>query len=576
MFKYFTKKASVILLSLGLIANTVAVFSQDVNLETILKQKPVTINGGVSASTVFSYGLPNVNKPFNFFLSGNLNFNLFSTINVPVSINLTDRKVALSQGYSFNQLSLNPTYKWVTAHIGTNYMNFSPYTLSGHQFLGGGLELKPANWDIQLMSGRLRKGQFVDTLTTGPTFKRMGYGVKVAYNPGNFVAGLTVFKSDDFANSIPVEKRIGPKSGILAPENNMVVALNFGTTLFHALQLNAEYSNSVLTKDRGAFYDKVKVKTLAGIFAQTNATSESFNAFKANVNYNIAASKTLVGVGFEKVDPNYKTHGGYYFVNDLMNYTINLTQPLFKDKLNFAANVGVQTDDIKKTKASNSRRIVGSVNANGQVNEKLSMGLNFSNFQSYMFVNDLYSKITRVPGLEIDSLDFSMISQNLGYNLNQSLKKTDNQNSAITFNVNYLISQNKRQQISDPLSKSNIFNTTLGYMHQFTKKNLGINFGTNMISNKFATSKLSGIGPSLSIQKGFLKNKLNTNMNLTWLKTKNESTELPPTTSSAANVQLGANYSPIEKHSFNFNASLVKSGAIKPYLNGNLGYSYSF
>jgi hypothetical protein len=576
MNKFFIKKAFAMLLSLGLLANTFDIYGQDVDFGTILKQKPLALNGGVSLNSVFTYGLPNNNKPISYFFSGNLNFNFFNTINVPVSINLTDRKVALSQGYSFNQLSFNPTYKWATAHIGTNYMNFSPYTLSGHQFLGGGLELRPSNWDIQLMSGRLRKGQFVDTLTTGPTFKRMGYGLKVAYNPGNFIAGVTIFKSDDFANTIPIEKRISKKSGILSPENNMVIALNFGTTLFHALQFNAEYSNSVITKDKGTFYDKVRLRTLAGVFTQANATSQSFNAFKANVNYNIAASKTFVGLGFEKVDPDYKTHGGYYFVNDLINYTVNLTQPLFKNKLNFAANVGVQTDDIKKTKASNGRRFVGSINANGQVNEKLSMGINFSNFQSFMFVNDLYAKITRVPGLEIDSLDFSMISQNFSYNLNKSLKKTESQNSGLTLNVNYLISQNKREQTIDPLSKTNIFNSTIGYMHQYVKKNLSINIGTNFINNKFATSNMSGVGPSFSLQKGFLKNKLNTNLSLTWLKTKSEGNELPPTGNSATNIQLGANYSPIQKHSFNFNSSLVKSGAIKPYINGNLGYSYSF
>lgn len=576
MNKFLSKFKLAIIPFMVLAAYTPSAWAQDVNLETISKEKPLAINGGLSLNSVFSYGLPNINKPFNFFLSGNVNFNLFNTINIPVSVNLSDRRVSLSQGYSFNQISFNPTYKWVTAHIGTNYMNFSPYTLNGHQFLGGGLELKPNKWNIQLMTGRLRKGQFVDTLTTGPTFKRMGYGAKVEYNPGNYIAGLTVFKSQDFANTVPLEKRKSKESGIITPEDNMVIALNFGTTLFHALQINAEYSNSVLTKDRSSFYQKAKLRTLAGIFAQTNATSESYNAFKTNVSYNMGASNTLLGVGYEKVDPNYKTHGGYYFVNDIVNYTVNLNQQLFKSKVNLAANLGVQTDDIKKTKATNGRRFVGSINATGQLNEKLNMGLNLSNFQSYMFVNDLYSRVTRIPGLEIDSLDFSMISQNIGYNLNKTLKKTDTENSGLAFNLNYLISQNRRDQVLDPNSKTNILNATLGYMHQFVPSALSINISTNLINNTFASSKMTGFGPTLSVQKGFLDKKLNTNLNLTLLKTANQGIDLPNTGNSVANIQLGANYRLKEKHNFNFNSGLVKSGAFEPYLNGNIGYSYAF
>lgn len=566
----------VLILMTGLVSIKSRSYGQAIDLAAIAKAKPLTINGGLNLNSVYSFGIPNVNTPVNYFISGNLNFNIFNTINVPVSLNFTDRKVALSQGYSFNQLSLNPTYKWVTAHIGTNYMNFSQYTLSGHQFLGGGLELTPTNWKIQLMSGRLRKGQFVDTLTTGPTFRRMGYGAKVEYSPGKYTAGLTVFQSRDFASSVPVENRISPQSGIITPENNVVIGLNFGTTVFHALQFNVEYSNSVLTKDQDPTYERLKVRTLAGIFAQTNATSESYNAFKTNLNYNIAASKTLIGVGYERVDPNYQTHGGYYFVNDLINYTVNLTQQLLNDKVSVAANIGIQTDDIKKTKASNGRRFVGSVNANGQVNEKLTMGLNFSNFQSFMFVNDLYAQTVRVPGLEIDSLDFSMISQNIGYNLNQTLKKTETTNSGITFNINYLVSQNRRDNVFDSDSKTNIVNATLGYAHQIIPAALSINIGTNLINNKFADSKLTGIGPSISLQKGFFENKLSSNINLTLLRTNSTGLELPPTGNSVANIQLGANYRLKEKHSFNLNSGLVKSGPNKPFINGNIGYTYAF
>jgi len=321
--------------------------AQSIDLANVAKAKPLAVSGGFGANTVFTAGLPG-NRPFNYFLNGNLNFNIFGTINIPLSFNYSDQRLMLSQGYSFNQLSISPTYKWVTAHIGTNYMTFSPYTLNGHQFLGGGLELSPNKWKIQLMAGRLIKGQFEDTTTTGPTFKRMGYGTKIEYNPGNFVAGVTLFKAMDDINSVPELRRIFNKQ-VVNPEDNMVVSLNFGTTLFHALQFNIEYSNSVITKDQRPEYDRVKVRSLAGILHQGNATTESYNAFKTNLNYNIAATGTMVGVGYETIDPNYRTLGGYYFVNDLRNYTLNFNQTIQGGKFTLGGNVGLQQDDIKKT-----------------------------------------------------------------------------------------------------------------------------------------------------------------------------------------------------------------------------------
>ena len=43
-------------------------------------------------------------------------------------------------------------------------MSFSPYTLSGHLFLGGGVELRPQGpWTVSAMAGRLQKAIPVDT-----------------------------------------------------------------------------------------------------------------------------------------------------------------------------------------------------------------------------------------------------------------------------------------------------------------------------------------------------------------------------------------------------------------------------
>ena len=548
-------------------------YAQSVNIENVLKAKPIAISGGLGASTIFSYGLPNNEAPLNYFLTGNLNFNILGTVNIPLSFNYSDRKVNLSQGYSFNQLSINPTYKWVTAHIGTNYMNFSPYTLNGHQFVGGGLELSPQNWKIQLMAGRLIRGQYEDTLTTGPTFKRMGYGAKVEYNPGTYTAGITIFKAYDDASTIPELKRTFQKQ-VVNPKDNLVMSLTFGTTLFHKLQLNVEYANSIITKDQSPLNESIKIRSLAGIFHKTNATSESFNAFKAKVNYNITETNTIVGLGYERVDPNYTTLGGYYFVNDLVNYTFNINQNLLQGKLLLAANVGIQKDDINKTKVNNQSRFVGAINANAQISEGFTMGLNFSNFQSYRFLNDTYSKITRVPGQIIDTLNFAMVSRTVGYNMNKVVKKTETKESSVSFNATLIGSQNRRAEVVDASSKANIFNSSLTYSISYLKQRASINASLSYFRNVLAAGTLQGVGPTIGFQKTFME-KLNTNLNLSALNINNTMSGIDKPNSLALNMQLMANMRAGRNHNFNFNTGFVNNGS-NTYLNGNLGYNYSF
>ena len=548
-------------------------YSQSVNIENVLKAKPIAVSGGLGASTVFSYGLPNNEAPLNYFLTGNLNFNILGTVNIPLSFNYSDRKVNLSQGYSFNQLSINPTYKWVTAHIGTNYMNFSPYTLNGHQFVGGGLELSPQNWKIQLMAGRLIRGQYEDTLTTGPTFKRMGYGAKVEYNPGTYTAGITIFKAYDDASTIPELKRTFQKQ-VVNPKDNLVMSLTFGTTLFHKLQLNVEYANSIITKDQSPLNESIKIRSLAGIFHKTNATSESFNAFKAKVNYNIKETNTIVGLGYERVDPNYTTLGGYYFVNDLVNYTFNINQNFLQGKLLLAANVGIQKDDINKTKVNNQSRFVGAINANAQISEGFTMGLNFSNFQSYRFLNDTYSKITRVPGQIIDTLNFAMVSRTVGYNMNKVVKKTETKESSVSFNATLIGSQNRRAEVVDASSKANIFNSSFIYSISYLKQRASINASLSYFRNVLAAGTLQGVGPTIGFQKTFME-KLNTNLNLSALNINNTMSGIDKPNSLALNMQLMANMRAGRNHNFNFNTGFVNNGS-NTYLNGNLGYNYSF
>lgn len=164
----------VLLLNVCLVSSLVAQ-----NLETIGKEKALTVSGGLSLNQIFyaANGVALRRDPYSYFASGNVNFSLYGW-DVPLSFSYSNQNTAFQQ--PFNQYSIHPTYKWITGHLGYSSMTFSPYTVNGHIFLGGGIELAPeGKWKLSALYGRFLKAVEPDTLTAQnvvPSFKRMRKG----------------------------------------------------------------------------------------------------------------------------------------------------------------------------------------------------------------------------------------------------------------------------------------------------------------------------------------------------------------------------------------------------------------
>ena len=134
------------------------------NLESIGKSKPLTISGGVALSQVFygASGIPSRRDPYSYFASGNVIFSLYGW-NVPVSFSVSNQSSTFQQ--PFNQYSVHPTYKWVTAHIGYTSTSYSPYSVNGHIFLGAAVDLAPeGKWKLSALYGRFLRAVDLDTL----------------------------------------------------------------------------------------------------------------------------------------------------------------------------------------------------------------------------------------------------------------------------------------------------------------------------------------------------------------------------------------------------------------------------
>ncbi|HLL95708.1 MAG TPA: hypothetical protein VK404_12060 [Spirosoma sp.] len=135
-------------------------YAQD--LSTLGKQKPVTLNGGLSVRTIFysAKGIEARRQPFSYVVTGAPVLSLYGW-SVPVSFVFSEQERSFRQ--PFNQFGMSPTYKWVTLHAGYRNLSFSPYTLAGHTILGGGVELTPGIFRFGFVYGRLNRATAVDT-----------------------------------------------------------------------------------------------------------------------------------------------------------------------------------------------------------------------------------------------------------------------------------------------------------------------------------------------------------------------------------------------------------------------------
>ena len=172
-------------------------FSQTLDYETITNSKPIKVSGSLSTNNVYyNSNINNSREPFTYYLQGGLNVNIYS-FSIPITFSYSNQgeKLGYKLPFNFNRLSIHPKYKWITGHIGNVSMTFSPYTLSGHQFTGGGIDLAPQGpIKISAMSGRLLKATADDgDPKTLPAYERMGYGLKTSYEREKYKLGVIGF-----------------------------------------------------------------------------------------------------------------------------------------------------------------------------------------------------------------------------------------------------------------------------------------------------------------------------------------------------------------------------------------------
>ncbi|PKH53067.1 hypothetical protein CXF68_15265 [Tenacibaculum sp. Bg11-29] len=568
------KREKLLKLVVFIIIFTQSVVSQQLDFATIGRGKPFKVSGNIAANSVFYSSNQNVARaPFTYFLQGSLNFNVYE-FSIPVSYSFSNQGDDLDYQlpFSFNRLSLHPKYKWVQAHVGDVSMTFSPYTLAGHQFTGGGVDLTPKGaLTFSAMYGRLLKAtEDSDDARTQPAFKRMGYGAKVGFKKEKYTIEFIGFYAKDKINSlsvIPEEKKVLPKE-------NLVLSMSGSVLIMEGLRFKGEYASTAITKDLRA--QKVNNSSgIAGIIFDNRASTEHYKAFKTAIEYSF--DKFRFGVGYERIDPGYQTLGAYFFNNDFENITLNGNTSVFNNKVNISFNIGYQRDDLANQKETNTNRTVGSINASYALNKKINITGSYSNFST--FTNN---KLDQFDVINDDNLldneqerfNYKQLSQNANVSLSYILENSKNRRQNLNTNYSLAVVANAENGIVRLGNGSTFHNFNTSYTLGLPQKKMNITSALNTTYNTIGKENAYTWGPTLAINKKFLKDKLNATFSSSYNQNNSKINK-----TSAANLRANANYIYKEKHNFNINAiQLFRMNALKNTqdLTVTLGYNYAF
>ncbi|HMI78220.1 MAG TPA: hypothetical protein VK484_05475 [Ferruginibacter sp.] len=536
--------------------------AQSFDVEQLPKAKKIDWSGsiGANASGYTAKGIPNRSNPFTWSLNANVNVRILEVLDLPFSLTVGKYQTQFTKPYL--QFGISPRYKWATLHVGNSNLTFNPYTLSGYSFLGVGAELNPGNFRFAAMYGRLNKAVEVDTSegnTKIPSFKRMGYGAKIGYGTADNFIDLIYFHAKDDANSIsswkdPEIQAFLGDANTLTPQENNVLGTSAKLTI-KKFSFNVDAGISYYNKNvaDSQFMQNKKGLNIA-------ADRKTQYAGKTGIGYNF--TNFSIRADYERVLPEYVTLGSYFFTTDIENFTFSPSGTFDSSKGSYALSLGLQKNNLDKTKTETTKRFIGSANIVYNPNAKWAFNLVYNNFS-----------VRQVQGTEPinDSSRLRQVNQTFTFTPTYSIIKDSVATHTLSVTANYN-DVNDRNIITREFTNMKATMFSFNHSSSFVKMNNAISSGLNFNRIKTAASTNTQYGASLGYTQSFFKQALSAsvgaNYNMSYVNAVQDGNII--TANATASYQLKT------RHSFSFNASLIRSNSkqFESYteLTGSLSY----
>ena len=579
-----------ILLAILFLFVTMSLWAQ--NLDDLGERDPFKITGGVNFTGI-GYGVNGIESrrdPFSWYMNGSLAANIYGW-SVPFSFSYSNQQRSFRQ--PFNRYGLAPQYKWIKTYLGYNNISYSNYTLNGHVFLGGAVELTPGDFRINAMVGRLQKAVEEDTLNDAriiPAYQRMGYAFQVGYGKGKSSIDLILFKAEDDENSLNYH----PRQEDVRPQENLVLSIIGKQQIMERLMVSAEFASSAFTRNT---LDSLSESgstnlpgSIGGLFTP-RASSEFYNAFNTHLAYQ--GDIYTVQLNYERVDPGYRTLGAYFFNNDLENVTVSGSVKLLKDKLNVAANTGTQRNNLADTEVSATRRWINAVNLSYAPDQKWNFNGSYSNFTTFTNVRPRFDPFFED---ELDTLNFYQINQNATASVSYNLPGNKSNRQSIFFTGSYQIAEDDTGNEADTVDRGNTFmNGNLAYRLSMVEQQMSLSAGFNFLLSEFGGQTTNTFGPNVSVNRSFLDKQLRGGLSYSY----NQQNEMERGDSKITSIRLNANFTPRKsggkteqgqssaligkgQHGFSMNAIYLRKSTTNPEqpdfgeITVNFNYNYRF
>jgi hypothetical protein len=259
--------------------------------------------------------------------------------------------------------------------------------------------------------------------------------------------------------------------------------------------------------------------------------------------------------------------GAYFFQNNVQNITIEPAMKIYNNKISLSGSLGFQTDNLDNSAAFRTNRTIGSAHATWQPSQKLQTDVMYSN----------YDMGQRKGNAVLDTLNkISQTTSNIVINQSLFLTSEIMSNSFIvSFNYQKLNDHNSKTSDNTEYSTDVLF--TSWYM-TLLKSGLSTGLSFNYSTYDMATVKTQYFGPSLSVSKSVLRQKLNLTLFCAGYKNKSNGEYV----SSIFQTGFRGSYRLAKKHriqlKYSFNKCKAETSTVKSYSEnkGEVSYVYSF
>ena len=533
----------------------------------------MVVTGGVSLNQIGHASNLEVSHrdPYSFYGSANVNIALYGW-NIPFQISYSNRRTAFHQ--PFNQVGIHPVYRWITGHLGYTALTFSPLTVNGHLFLGGGVELRPGrNWKISALYGRFLKAAEPDTLmgsSSRPSYQRNGYGIKVGYGDERNFAGITFFHAGDEINSLEV---MPDEQGIF-PEENLVLGFDFGKRILKNWIFKGEMAFSALSHDIRA--DEVHDYAWPGtvrLFYTPRISSSFYQAGKASLDYQ--GKFFSGGMGYERIPPGYRTLGAYFFNNDLESIHVHGNTSWGEGKVNVFFSLGLQRDNLDEKKISATKRKVGNLNLHFMPGQHFNLSASYSNFQTYTQVQNPFQSLNQLTPYDyLDTLNYHQVTQNASLQTAMMLKGGEDGQHRLNFSFNFQEVNDFQEGMDDGVGNQLYYGNAHYGFHWRRKNTVSILFNASLYEGTLSSRRY---GPGFSLYKILIQEKLRFNFSSTYQQSRIGGGKSRP----YFNTRAGGNLTIRDRHQWQLNMVWVRREELKEEKVKNfqeftvmLGYQY--